>query len=111
MGKVMVGDDVWAFGLHNPALYRLIARFTVSETGQNVPGSPDAVEYGQYYFGSTPLLTNYLDKENSVEGAVRSLSIQCDGVVLGQCFQGGAAVRALLPEDRASLIAYVAALV
>lgn len=104
MKSISVGDDVWAFGLVAPDAYAIIARFTVAEVGENAPGSHDAVEYGQAYLRSTPSLTNYVVTQVDAEPLIRSLSVRCDGAILGQCFQGGAAVRALDQSDRLALI-------
>jgi hypothetical protein len=87
-----------------------VARFTVTETGRNPAGSPEDVKYGRAFFRSIETLSNYFNiHKGDAEAAIRTLSINARGGVLGQCFQGHAAVRPLTRADRESLIRYVEA--
>jgi hypothetical protein len=110
MEDISIGDDVWALALTSAGAYDVVARFTVTGTGRNPAGSPEDVKYGRAFFRSTKSLSNYFDiQKGDAEAAVRTLSINARGAVLGQCFQGHAAVRPLSPSDRERLIRYVVA--
>ena len=111
MHEICVGDDVWALALTSAGAYDLVARFTVTETGANPAGSPDDMKYGRAFFRSNASLTNYFGKQRGdAEAVVRGLSIRAEGTVLGQCFQGNAAVRSLTLDDRKRLIQYIGGL-
>lgn len=107
LSDVCVGDDVWTIGLVGQGLYSIISRHTVTETGENALGSSDRATYGRWYIKSLPSLSNYFEDHDSVEDTIRCLSIRTEGKVLGQCFQGNAAVRRLTPEDRVAILTHL----
>lgn len=108
MQEISAGDDVWALALTSAGAYDLVARFTVTETGRNPACSPDDLKYGRTFFRSTAPLSNYFaNQKGSAEAVIRALSIKADGAVLGQCFQGNAAVRPLTLDDRKRLVQHI----
>jgi Domain of unknown function (DUF3883) len=102
MQRIRPGDVVWAFTRRmTDGAYVLVARFLVSHVGENKDGNPA----GRWYFASDTGNFRYLDPQTQedAEPVIRRLGIKADAPVLGNSFQGGAAVRQISIEDLSAL--------
>src|SRR5918912_2817874 len=108
MHRVDVGDSLWAFTRQPSGRYALAAELVVKAKTLNPPG----FRYGSYRLWGDLRRSRYFQVEGQpgVEQIIRSLSARTNAAVLGQSFQGRAAVRLITPQDHAILAAAAAAL-
>lgn len=92
-----VGDSIWAFTKRNDGTYVMAAELVVRAKTIN----PASYRYGAYRVWGDLRATRYLraDVQPSVEHLIRGLSPTTNARLLGQAFQGRAAVRRLTAED------------
>ena len=97
MQLIRPGDVVWAFTRRKTdEAYVLVARFLVSQVGENDDGNPA----GQWYFASNSGNFRYLDPQTQEDAGpvIRGLGIKADADVLGKSFRGRNAVRQISIE-------------
>jgi hypothetical protein len=106
MGEAEPGDQLWAFTRREDGRYVLAAAL---RTGGK-PAQAAPLGYGVYPVTAEPGSTVLYDIANGedVEPVIRGLSIKADAAILGQSFQGAAAVRWLNQTDSASLATFAA---
>lgn len=95
--KINFGDSVWAFTRRKDGLYVLAAELVVKAKTHNLP----KFRYGKYRVWGDINLSSYfkVDQQPSVENVIRNLSIKINAQILGQSFQGFAAVKQISQED------------
>lgn len=95
--EIEAGDSLWAFTRNRAGVYVLAAELVVRAKTFN----PPAFRYGRYRLWGDLRLSRYFATEGqpSIEQVIRSLSCRTGAPVLGQSFQGGAAVRAITAQD------------
>lgn len=98
------GESVWAFTRRKrDGLYVLAAQLIARAVTRNVPN----YRYGRFRVWADLDRSRYFDidapQAANLEPVVRALSIRASGTVLGQAFQGHAAVRTLTPGDHRTL--------
>jgi 5-methylcytosine-specific restriction enzyme A len=92
------GDSVWAFTRRSrDNLYVLAAELSV----RAVTSNPRNYRYGKFRIWGDLARSRYFDIDigPNAEPLIRSLSVQASGQLLGQSFQGNAAVRRLEEAD------------
>jgi 5-methylcytosine-specific restriction enzyme A len=106
--EIDVGDSLWAFTRRSDGLYVLAAELVVSAKTLN----PKSFRYGRYRLWGDLRRSRYFaaDGQPDVSVLIRNLSVRAGGSVLGQAFQGHAAVRRITEDDHRRLTAYAAAL-
>lgn len=112
MQRMRPGDRVWAITLSGPSRYALVARFIVSDTGENAEGSEAYETWGRWYFEAEPQGVLFFDPtaQETVEPVVRQLGLPIRAEILGQAFQGAAGVAVLPPQNVHLLETYAAGL-
>lgn len=106
--QVEVGDSLWAFTRRRDRRYGLAMELVVRAKTLN----PRNFRYGHYRLWGDLERTRYFDLDHPralvVDQVVRHLSVAPKSAVLGQAFQGHAAVRVLTQEDHQVLAALAA---
>jgi 5-methylcytosine-specific restriction enzyme A len=104
--EVAPGDSVWAFTRNERGHYVLAAELSVRAVTRN----PPKYRYGRYRVWGDLGATRYFDVVTapSAETLIRNLSVTTRAVVLGQGFQGHAAVRPLTATDHQILTTFAA---
>lgn len=102
--EIDVGDSLWAFTRRPDGIYVLAVELVVKAKTLN----PTAYRYGRYRVWGDLRLSRYfqIEVQPDITNLVRSLSITARGTVLGQAFQGYAAVRRIAEVDHQVLAAY-----
>lgn len=105
---VDLGDSMWAFTQAQNGRYALATELVISARTRN----PANFRYGPYRVWGDLRLSRYfaVADQPDLTPVVRSLRIPTGGNVLGQAFQGHAAVRRISSQDHAVLAAYARAL-
>lgn len=100
------GGSLWAFTRRRDDTYVMAAELVIRAKTHNPPG----YRYGPYRVYGDLDRSRYFRMEGqpSADGLIRSLSVKAKARVLGQSFQGHAAVRRLNTEDDAVLRAWCA---
>jgi hypothetical protein len=95
--QINVGDSVWAFTRRKDGFYVLAAELVVKAKTQN----PPKYRYGRYRVWGDLQFSRYfqVDQQPSIENVIRSLSVKINARILGQSFQGLAAVKRISKED------------
>ena len=95
------GDSVWAFTRNTVGAYVLAAEVVVRAKTVNAPGFP----YGPYRVWADVPRSRFfhVDSQVSTELVLRALSIRPTARILGQGFQGLAAVQTITGADHAML--------
>ena len=103
MHQFDLGDSLWAFTRASDGQYVLAVELVVRAKTFNPPN----FRYGRYRVWGDLRKSRYFRVEGqpSVEQIIRSLSFQVNAPILGQSFQGRAAVRMISPEDHRILSA------
>ena len=98
-----LGDSVWAFTRRSDGVHVLAAELVVRAKTLNRP----RFRYGRYrVWGDLGESTYFkVDGQLGVEQVIRALSIRAEAMVLGQAFQGAAAVRPITLVDHLILVA------
>lgn len=99
MATVSRGDSLWAFTRRGrDGLCVLAAELVVKALTHN----PRNYRYGIYRIWGDPDSSRYFDVDigPSTEPLIRYMSIRARGSLLGQAFQGHAAVRVITPADQ-----------
>lgn len=93
-----IGDSVWAFTRNADRSYVLAAELVVRARTQNPPG----FQYGPYRVWANVPRSRFfeVDGQHSIEPVVRDLSIRPRAGILGQGFQGLAAVQSITAADQ-----------
>lgn len=96
------GDSLWAFTRRKDGTYALAAHFIIKAKTVNPPN----FSYGKYRVWGDLDISRYfnLEKQLNIEPIIRHLSCKTQAKILGQAFQGHAAVRKITPEDSAILL-------
>lgn len=97
-----IGDSVWAFTRSASNAYVLAAELVVRARTQN----PPRFRYGPYRVWADVPRSRFfaVEGQTSIEPVVRELSIRPRAAILGQGFQGVAAVQSLTAGDHAQLV-------
>ncbi|TDH60285.1 HNH endonuclease [Dankookia rubra] len=105
MAGLRPGDTIWAFAPVSKGRYVIVARLAASATGENPPGSTEREADGRWFAEAAPAQALYfrLEGQPDLPDLIRGLGIRAEAQVLGQAFQGGAAVRRLTSEASAAL--------
>jgi 5-methylcytosine-specific restriction enzyme A len=95
--KIELGDSLWAFTHNQLGQYVLAAELVVKAKTEN----PPKFRYGRYRLWGDIHYSRYFQVENQpgIEQIVRNLSCKADARILGQSFQGKAAVKLITPQD------------
>jgi 5-methylcytosine-specific restriction protein A len=103
MHQIDLGDSLWAFTRALEGQYVLAAELVVRAKTLNPPN----FRYGRYRVWGDLRRSRYFKAEGqpSVEQIIRNLSCRANAPVLGQSFQGNAAVRLITQEDHRILTA------
>jgi 5-methylcytosine-specific restriction protein A len=98
-----LGDSIWAFTRRRDDSYVLAAELVVRAKTIN----PLGYHYGRYRIWGDLAQSRYflLDGQPSIEPIIRILSCRAEAPVLGNAFQGGAAVRRMTASDHRLLVA------
>ena len=98
-----IGDSLWAFTRTKDRRYSLAAELVVRAKTFNPPN----YRYGRYRIWGDLRKSRYfkINQQLSIEQIIRSLSCKTDAIVLGQSFQGLAAVREITLDDHSILVA------
>ena len=101
--EIELGDSLWAFTRNKEGRYVLAAELVVKAKTENPPN----FRYGRYRIWGDINQSRYfvVDGQPSVEQIIRRLSCKTDGRILGQSFQGRAAVKPLTFADHQILLA------
>lgn len=96
-------ERLWAFTRRQDGTYVLAAQLRVARVDTGAGGA-----YGRFRVLPAPETTLLYDvaRGQDAEGLIRGLSVRADAVVLGQSFQGPAAVRRISEDDDARLEAF-----
>lgn len=97
MHRTDLGDSLWAFTRTSDGWYALAAELVIRAKTLNPPN----FRYGRYRVWGDLRKSRYFKAEGqpSVEQIIRTLSCRANAPILGQSFQGNAAVRLLTLED------------
>jgi len=97
MHQIDLGDSLWAFSRTLDGRYVLAAELVVRAKTLNPPN----FRYGRYRIWGALRKSRYfkVEGQSSVEQIIRSLSCRASAPILGQSFQGNAAVRLITLED------------
>lgn len=103
MHQIDLGDSLWAFTRALDGRYVLAAELVVRAKTLNPPN----FRYGRYRVWGDLRKSRYFKVEGqpSVEQIIRNLSCRTNAPILGQSFQGNAAVRFITLEDQDILTA------
>ena len=95
--RVEIGDSLWAFTRNQSGRYVLAAELVVKAKTENPPN----FRYGRYRIWGDIHFSRYfqVDNQPSIEQIVRNLSCKADARILGQSFQGKAAVKLITQQD------------
>lgn len=95
--EIEIGDSLWAFTRAKNGEYVLAAELIIKAKTLNPPN----FRYGKYRVWGDLKLSRYfkVDGQPKSEQVIRSLSVQAKAEILGQSFQGHAAVRKITVED------------
>lgn len=95
--EIELGDSLWAFTRTKSGGYALAAELIVRAKTLNPPN----FRYGRYRLWGDLRQSRYFRVYNQldVEQIIRGLSVRANAPILGQSFQGRAAVRSITPED------------
>lgn len=95
--EIALGDSLWAFTRNQAGRYVLAAELVAKAKTHNPPN----FRYGRYRLWGDLARSRYFATEDqpSVEQIIRALSVRAEARLLGQSFQGLAAVRRLTEED------------
>lgn len=101
--QIDIGDSLWAFTRNKQNRYVLAAELIVKAKTENPPN----FRYGRYRVWGDVNHSRYfvVDNQPSVEQVIRHLSCKINARILGQAFQGLAAVKSLTLEDHQILLA------
>lgn len=102
--EIDLGDSLWAFTRRRDGVYVLAAELVVSAKTMN----PKGYRYGPFRLWGDLRRSRYFqaDGQPDVTTLIRGLSVRAGGDVLGQAFQGHAAVRRLTEVDHQLLTTY-----
>ena len=102
MHKMEVGDSLWAFTRSSDGRYVLAAELVVRAMTINAPG----FRYGAYRVWGDLQESRYflVEGQPSIEPVIRGLSCEIRAKILGQAFQGLAAVKRITFEDHVALL-------
>ena len=102
--EIDCGDSLWAFTRTPARRYVLAVELVVRAKTTN----PSGYRYGAYRLWGDLELSRYFrtDGQPDISGLIRGLSVRAGAAVLGQSFQGRAAVRRLTPADHQVLAEY-----
>jgi hypothetical protein len=105
MHQIEIGDSLWAFTRTADGRYVLAAELVVRAKTLNPPN----FRYGRYRIWGNLRRSRYFQVEGqpNIENIIRSLSCRTNASVLGQSFQGAAAVRPISLQDHQILSVYV----
>lgn len=106
--QIELGDTLWAFTRRRDGAYVLAMRLVVRARTHNRAG----YRYGPYRVWGDLQRSRYflLDGQPPLDPLIRALSLRVQAGVIGQAFQGGAAVRSITAADHAVLEAHATAL-
>ena len=95
--KIEIGDSLWAFTRRRDGTYVLAAELIARAKTINPPN----FRYGKYRIWGDINYSRYFQVENqpNVENVIRSLSCKANARILGQSFQGMAAVKLISQRD------------
>ena len=95
--RIDIGDSLWAFTRRMDGIYVLAAELIVKAKTQN----PPKFRYGRYRVWGDINLSRYFQvtQQPNIENVIRHLSIKASARILGQSFQGHAAVKPLTKDD------------
>jgi 5-methylcytosine-specific restriction protein A len=101
--EIDIGDSLWAFTRTKSGGYALAAELMVRAKTLNPPN----FRYGRYRLWGDLRQSRYfrVEDQTNIEQVVRSLSVRANAPILGQSFQGRAAVRPITREDHQILVA------
>jgi 5-methylcytosine-specific restriction protein A len=104
MHKIDIGDSLWAFTRNKEGRYVLAVELIVKAKTHNPPN----FRYGRYRIWGDINLSRYfqVDDQPSIEQILRSLSCHINSNILGQSFQGYAAVKTITFEDNQKLLLF-----
>jgi hypothetical protein len=97
MAEARPGDTLWAFAPIGGGRYVIVARMAVARAGENPPESEERRDAGRWFIEAEPSGIVYFDTATQPEATslIRSLGVRAEAAILGQAFQGLAAVRRL----------------
>ena len=97
MAEARPGDTLWAFAPVGGGRYAIVVRMTVARAGENPPDSEERRDAGRWFIEAEPSGIVYFDTATQPEATslIRSLGVRAEAAILGQAFQGPAAVRRL----------------
>jgi 5-methylcytosine-specific restriction enzyme A len=96
--SVEIGDSLWAFTRNRMGRYVLAAELVVKAKTNN----PPSYKYGPYRVWGDLEKSRYFsvdEQSPDIGNVIRSFSIKTGSPVLGQSFQGGAAVRTIAEQE------------
>ena len=98
------GDSLWAFTRTPEGIYVLAVELVIRAKTRNPPN----YRYGEFRLWGDLKRSRYFRTEGQpdVSGLIRRLSVKARAPVIGQSFQGRAAVRLLTPADHQVLAEY-----
>jgi 5-methylcytosine-specific restriction enzyme A len=101
--RIEIGDSLWAFTRNRSEQYVLAAELVVKAKTENPPN----FRYGRYRLWGDIHHSRYfqVDSQPSIEQIIRGLSSKANARILGQSFQGHAAVKFLTQQDHLILLA------
>jgi 5-methylcytosine-specific restriction enzyme A len=104
MHQIGIGESLWAFTRKRDGRYALAAELVVSAKTKN----PDGFRYGRYRVWGDLRKSRYfgIESQPDISELVRSLNVRAHAQVLGQSFQGHAAVRSLADASHFQLLRY-----
>jgi hypothetical protein len=102
--QIDLGESLWAFTRTTKGRYALAAELVISAKTMN----PRGFRYGPYRVWGDLERSRYfsIDGQPNVSTLIRSLDVHARADVLGQSFQGKAAIRALGDAGHAHLLVY-----
>jgi 5-methylcytosine-specific restriction protein A len=97
MHQINIGESVWAFTRRPDGIYVLAAELIVKAKTKN----PPKFRYGRYRIWGDIHSSRYfqVDQQPGIENVIRSLSVKSNAQILGQSFQGYAAVKQISQSD------------
>jgi 5-methylcytosine-specific restriction enzyme A len=100
--SIDIGDSLWAFTRNKDKRYILAAELVIKAKTQNPPN----FRYGRFRVWGDIKHSRYFvtEQQPSVELVLRNLSCTINSRVLGQSFQGRAAVKSITQEDHLLLL-------
>lgn len=95
--QIEIGDSLWAFTRRHDGIYVLATELIVKAKTINPPN----FRYGKYRVWGDVNCSRYfqVDGQPSIENVIRSLSCRANARILGQSFQGLAAVKLISQGD------------